>query len=57
MILKTTVTGVEMFRKELKEGLAGENVGVLLRGTKKRKLNVDRCLQSQVRLLHIKVQM
>ncbi|QQR53468.1 elongation factor Tu [bacterium] len=32
---KTTVTGVEMFRKELKEGLAGENVGVLLRGTKK----------------------
>jgi elongation factor Tu len=32
---KTTVTGVEMFRKELKEGRAGENVGVLLRGTKK----------------------
>jgi elongation factor Tu len=32
---KTIVTGVEMFRKELKEGRAGENVGVLLRGTKK----------------------
>ncbi|MEM9610638.1 MAG: elongation factor Tu [Actinomycetota bacterium] len=32
---KTTVTGVEMFRKLLDEGRAGENVGVLLRGTKK----------------------
>ena len=34
-IQKTTVTGVEMFRKILDEGRAGENVGVLLRGTKK----------------------
>ena len=32
---KTTVTGVEMFRKDLGEGQAGDNVGVLLRGTKK----------------------
>jgi elongation factor Tu len=32
---KTTVTGVEMFRKLLDEGFAGDNVGVLLRGTKK----------------------
>ena len=32
---KTTVTGVEMFRKELDKGEAGDNVGVLLRGTKK----------------------
>jgi len=32
---KTTVTGVEMFRKLLDEGRAGDNVGVLLRGTKK----------------------
>ena len=32
---KTTVTGVEMFNKELDEGLAGDNVGVLLRGLKK----------------------
>ncbi|CAN5875715.1 elongation factor Tu [soil metagenome] len=31
----TTVTGVEMFRKLLDEGQAGDNVGVLLRGTKK----------------------
>jgi len=33
--LKTTCTGVEMFRKLLDEGRAGENVGVLLRGTKR----------------------
>ena len=32
---KTTVTGVEMFRKLLDEGEAGDNVGILLRGTKK----------------------
>ena len=32
---KTTVTGVEMFRKLLDEGRAGENCGVLLRGTKR----------------------
>jgi elongation factor Tu len=32
---KTVVTGVEMFRKLLDEGQAGDNIGVLLRGTKK----------------------
>jgi len=32
---KTVVTGVEMFRKELDEGRAGDNIGALLRGTKK----------------------
>ena len=32
---KTTVTGVEMFRKLLDEGHAGDNIGALLRGTKK----------------------
>jgi elongation factor Tu len=32
---KTVVTGIEMFRKLLDEGRAGENVGLLLRGTKK----------------------
>ncbi len=31
----TVVTGVEMFRKVLDEGQAGDNIGVLLRGTKK----------------------
>ena len=34
-VQKTTCTGVEMFRKLLDEGRAGENVGVLLRGTKR----------------------
>ena len=33
--LKTVCTGVEMFRKLLDEGRAGDNVGVLLRGTKR----------------------
>ena len=33
--MKTTATGVEMFRKLLGEGRAGENVGILLRGTKR----------------------
>ena len=32
---KTTVTGIEMFRKLLDQGEAGDNIGVLLRGTKK----------------------
>jgi len=34
-IRKTTVTGVEMFNKTLDEGMAGDNVGVLLRGVDK----------------------
>jgi len=33
--VKTTVTGIEMFNKNLQEGQAGDNAGVLLRGTKK----------------------
>ena len=33
--MKTTVTGVEMFRKLLDEGRAGDNIGILLRGTKR----------------------
>jgi len=32
---KTTVTGIEMFNKELDQGQAGDNAGILLRGTKK----------------------
>jgi elongation factor Tu len=32
---KTTCTGIEMFRKSLDEGQAGDNAGILLRGTKK----------------------
>ena len=34
-ITKTTVTGVEMFNKNLDQGQAGDNAGILLRGTKK----------------------
>ena len=37
-IKKTTVTGIEMFRKILKEGRAGDNVGLLLRGIKKNEI-------------------
>ncbi len=33
--VKTTVTGVEMFNKSLQQGQAGDNAGILLRGTKK----------------------
>jgi elongation factor Tu len=35
---KTTVTGIEMFNKQLTEGMAGDNAGILLRGTKKEEL-------------------
>jgi elongation factor Tu len=31
----TTITGIEMFRKEMEEGVAGDNAGILLRGIKK----------------------
>ncbi|MFO7145398.1 elongation factor Tu, partial [Arthrospira sp. PCC 8006] len=34
----TTVTGVEMFSKLLDEGMAGDNVGILLRGTKREEI-------------------
>ena len=44
---KTTCTGVEMFRKLLDQGEAGDNVGVLLRGTK-REESVVRYWPSQV---------
>lgn len=35
---KSVVTGVEMFRKELDEGIAGDNIGVLLRGVEKNEI-------------------
>ncbi len=35
---KTVVTGIEMFNKQLDEGLAGDNAGLLLRGTKKEEI-------------------
>ncbi len=41
---KTIVTGVEMFRKLLDEGRAGDNVGILLRGTKREDVERGQCL-------------
>ena len=41
---KTTITGVEMFRKLLDEGQAGDNVGLLLRGTKREDVERGQCL-------------
>tara|TARA_B100001971_G_scaffold214585_1_gene252857 strand:- start:66818 stop:68008 length:1191 start_codon:yes stop_codon:yes gene_type:complete len=41
---KTTVTGVEMFRKLLDQGQAGDNVGLLLRGTKRDDVERGQCL-------------
>ena len=48
----TTVTGVEMFRKLLDEGRAGDNVGILLRGTKRDEMSVVKYWLSQVQSLH-----
>jgi elongation factor Tu len=41
---KTIITGVEMFRKLLDEGMAGDNVGLLLRGTKREEVERGQCL-------------
>jgi elongation factor Tu len=41
---KTTITGVEMFRKLLDEGRAGDNVGLLLRGTKREDVERGQCM-------------
>ena len=49
----TTVTGVEMFRKEMDQGQAGDNCGILLRGIKKSKLREDKFYVSLKQLLHI----
>jgi elongation factor Tu len=46
---KTTCTGVEMFRKLLDQGEAGDNVGVLLRGTKREEVSVARFWRRRVR--------
>jgi elongation factor Tu len=49
---KTTCTGVEMFRKLLDEGRAGDNIGALLRGTK---WSGGRCWPSPVRLRRTRI--
>ncbi|HEX4922574.1 MAG TPA: elongation factor Tu [Bdellovibrionales bacterium] len=43
----TTVTGVEMFRKLLDEGMAGDNIGCLLRGTKKEEVERGQVLAAK----------
>ncbi len=43
-VAKTTVTGIEMFRKLLDEGQAGDNVGALLRGVKREEIERGQCL-------------
>jgi elongation factor Tu len=43
---KTTVTGIEMFRKLLDEGRAGDNIGALLRGRRRRTWSAARCCAS-----------
>lgn len=53
--IKTTCTGVEMFRKLLDEGRAGENVGVLLRGTKREEIERGQVLSKPGSILpHMK---
>ena len=42
--LTTTITGVEMFRKLLDDGQAGDNVGLLLRGTKREEIERGQCI-------------
>jgi elongation factor Tu len=46
---KTTCTGVEMFRKLLDQGQAGDNVGILLRGTKREDVRSSRTRNSRAR--------
>jgi translation elongation factor EF-Tu-like GTPase len=46
--VKSTVTGVEMFKKQLNEGQAGDNVGLLLRGIKR-----DDVVRGQVYILSL----
>ena len=50
---KTTCTGVEMFRKLLDQGQAGDNVGVLLRGTKREDVERGQVLAKPVSIKQI----
>jgi len=45
--VSTTVTGIEMFNKQLQEGLAGDNAGILLRGTKKEDIHRGQVLAAK----------
>jgi elongation factor Tu len=50
--IKTVCTGVEMFRKLLDEGVAGDNVGVLIRGTKRDEVERGQVLAKPATLRH-----
>jgi translation elongation factor TU len=47
---KTTITGIEMFNKSLKEGMAGDNAGILLRGAKKEDLTLKEIRDEVIRI-------
>ena len=49
----TTVTGMEMFQKTLDQGMAGDNIGILLRGIQKTDVIRGMVLSNQVQLIHI----
>ena len=50
---KSVITGVEMFRKLLDRGEAGDNVGCLLRGVKKEDVQLQgRCVAARVLVVH-----
>ena len=51
--VKTTCTGIEMFRKLLDQGQAGDNVRVLLRGTKREEVERGQVLAKPAQLRHI----
>jgi translation elongation factor EF-Tu-like GTPase len=51
----STVTGVEMFRKILDEGEAGDNAGLLLRGIEKKDIRRVWLFANQVLLLHTQI--
>ena len=48
-ILKKVVTGIEMFKKLLDEGQAGDNIGVLLRGVERKDIERGWCWRSRER--------
>jgi elongation factor Tu len=54
--VKRVVTGVEMFRKLLDEGMAGDNVGLLLRGTDKKEVERGQVIAAPGSITHFKAQ-
>jgi elongation factor Tu len=42
--IKTTVTGIEMFKKELDQAMAGDNLGLLLRGLRREQIHRGMCV-------------